>query len=174
MTRTTVLRCLLVAALLLPVVGRPVAAQTTAPAAEVVVVLVRHAEKADDSRDPSLSAAGEARAAALGAMLRDAGLSRVWSTPFLRTRGTAAPVAARAGLPVESYDAGDLRAFATRLLATPGRHLVVGHSNTTPGLVKALGGDPQGTIADDDYDRLYVVSAGPAGVTSVLLRYPGP
>lgn len=139
----------------------------------VVVYLVRHAEKVDDSRDPALSEAGKARAGRLAAMLRDAGITHVWSTDYQRTRHTAEPVARAASLTVELYDPRDPAGLATKLKATPGRHLVVGHSNTTPGLVEALGGDPRGTIADDEYDRLYLVVVQMHHVTSTLIRYGG-
>jgi broad specificity phosphatase PhoE len=136
-----------------------------------VIYLVRHAEKLDDSRDPPLNDAGRARAAALAAMLRDAGITRIWSTDYLRTRHTAAPLAERLGLAVEAYRPAQLDQFAAELLRTPGRHLVVGHSNTTGELVKALGGDPGPPIADDEYDRLYVVSVHGGVVTTSLLRF---
>ncbi|MEK7379549.1 MAG: hypothetical protein AAB075_00895, partial [Gemmatimonadota bacterium] len=56
--------------------SRPVLAQD----APVVVYLVRHAEKVDDSRDPLLSPAGTVRAQLLAGMLTDAGITHVWST----------------------------------------------------------------------------------------------
>ena len=148
--------------------GRPLLAQD----APLVVYLVRHAEKVDDSRDPGLSPAGSARAQLLAGMLKDAGITHVWSTDYQRTRLTAAPTAAALGLAVELYNPADPAGFVALLRSTPGRHLVVAHSNTTPGLVKALGGDPQGEMVDTEYDRLYLVTIGGA-VTSVLLRYGG-
>lgn len=163
LTRRAVLSALLVMA---GFSGRPVLAQN----APTVVYLVRHAEKVDDSRDPLLSPAGTARAQLLAGMLKDAGITHVWSTDYQRTRLTAAPTAAALGLKVEIYNPAQPAEFVARLKATPGRHLVVGHSNTTPGLVKALGGDPQGEIVDTEYDRLYLVTIG-GTVTSVLLRY---
>jgi hypothetical protein len=48
---------------------------------------------------------------------------------------------------------------------------VLGHSNTTPDLVTALGGDPQGPIAEMEYDRLYVVTLTDEGASTVLLRF---
>jgi hypothetical protein len=39
-----------------------------------------------------------------------------------------------------------------------GAVLVVGHSNTVPVIVKALGG-PTVTVADDEYDSLFFVAA---------------
>ena len=141
--------------------------------APLVVFLVRHAEKVDASADPELSPPGAARAAALAAVLRDAGVERVHSTDFIRTRDTAAPLAAALGVEVEIYDPRELAAFIDRLEPSGGRHLVVGHSNTTPAAVELLGGEPGGEIDEaSEYDRLYVVSIGGDGaVDTVLLRY---
>jgi len=146
------------------------------PSEEVVVYLVRHAERAEDGTDdPPISEEGRARAQLLAEMLRDAGVTHVHSTDYERTRSTARPLAADAGLDVTFYDPRDLTAFAEALLAAPGRHLVVGHSNTTPGLVEALGGDPGDPIEESEYDRLYIVTAR-AGVpaSTVLLRFGAP
>jgi phosphohistidine phosphatase SixA len=139
----------------------------------VVVYLVRHAERAEDGTDdPPISDAGQARARLLADLLRDAGVTHVHSTGYLRTRSTAEPFATRSGLGITSYDPRDLSTFAAELLATPGRHLVVGHSNTTPDLVEALGGDPGGPIDEAEYDRLYVVTrAAGGGISTVLLRF---
>ena len=85
---------------------------------------------------------------------------------------TAAPIAARTGLEIELYDASDLAAFADTLRATEGVHLVVGHSNTTPPLVQALGGDPGSDIDEaSEYDRLYVVTIQSDTVSSRIDRY---
>ena len=84
---------------------------------------------------------------------------------------TAAPTATEVGVEVASYDPRDLPGFAAHLLATPGRHLVVGHSNTTPEMVEALGGDPGSPIEEFEYDRIYVVVASDDGVETILLRF---
>ena len=39
--------------------------------------------------------------------------------------------------------------------------LVVGHSNSVPDIVKALGGTAAITIADDEFDNLFIVRPGP-------------
>jgi len=137
----------------------------------VVVYLVRHAEKVDDSRDPALNHVGKERATLLARMLHDAGVTHVWSTDYLRTQHTARPLAVAAGLSVTSYDPRDLPGFAAKLRSSAGRHLVVGHSNTTPQLVQALGGDPGTPIDDGEYDRLYVVTIAGGTVTTSLLRF---
>jgi broad specificity phosphatase PhoE len=161
----------LLAGLAVLVLSRPAEAATPAAADTVVVYLVRHAEKADDSRDPPLSETGKARAVELTRLLTDAGVTHVWSTDFDRTRSTGRPTAEARGLEVRFYDAGDLKGFAAQLASIPGRHLVVGHSNTTPALVGALGGTPGNLMADSEYDRLYVVTLSGTTRTTVQLRW---
>lgn len=155
----------------------PALAQRQTTRAPLVVFLVRHAEKVDASRDPQLSPQGAQRAAALAMLLRDSGIDHVHSTDFIRTRDTAGPVATMLGLgAVELYDPSDLPALRARLTRDGGRHLVVGHSNTTPPLVELLGGDAGPPIDEaSEYDRLYVVTIDNEGtVTTVLLRYGVP
>jgi len=144
-----------------------------------VVYLVRHAEKVtdggamvvEDPKDPPLTVAGEARAAALAELLKEVGITQVWSTDYIRTRETAAPLAKALGLEVMLYNPSDLQGFAETLKARQNETaLVVGHSNTTPALVEALGGDGGMPIDEKaEYDRLYVVSL-PSGA-SELMRY---
>lgn len=172
-----------VVAVLGVVVGAlPAAAQEPEPSPETAVVwLVRHAERADagmaDQPDPELSEAGRVRARELARLLGDAGVTAVHSTPFRRTRETAAPLAQALGLEVETYDPRDqasMERFMDRI-RTPGRHVVVGHSNTTPAMVTALGGDPVSPIDEAEYDRIYlVVLASDGSVTSTLLRFGAP
>ena len=159
--------------LLLPLVlGLLSAAPVVAQQAPIVVYLVRHAERAEDGTDdPPISPAGEQRARLIADMLRDAALTHLHTTDYLRTRATAAPVALETGLAPALYDSEGLEEFAARLRATPGRHLVVGHSNTTHDLVAALGGDPGSPIEPDEYDRLYMLTLTEVAVTTVLIRF---
>ena len=146
---------------------------STAAALDNVVVLVRHAEKLDDSRDAELSETGRARAEVLAALLKDMKIDTIYSSDYIRTRDTARPLAEALGLglELELYNPGDLEALATKLRAAEGRILVVGHSNTTPRLVGLIGGEPGTDIADDEYDRLYIVVAGSGGPVTSLLRF---
>ncbi len=138
----------------------------------LVVFLVRHGEKADLSKDPELSAAGRERAAALAKTLRSAEIEYIHSSDFIRTRSTVAPTATEYGLEVELYDHRDLPALVEKLRRTGDRHLVVGHSTTTPSMVELLGGDPSLVIKEEEFDRLYIVTIGKDGVaSSVLMRY---
>jgi len=155
-----------------------------AQADPVIVYVIRHAERADDgpagamftgdTRNPPLSESGSARARLIAEMLDDAGVTQVHSTDFIRTRATGKPTARAEGLEIESYDPSDLPAFAARLKTMSGRHLVLGHSNTTPQLVEALGGDPGDAIDAMEYDRFYVVTIVGGAVSTVLLRFGMP
>ena len=142
----------------------------------VVVYLVRHAEKADDgTNDPPLSLAGQIRVRVLQDLLADARLTHVHTTDWRRTRDTAEPIAESAGLDVAVYDPRGLDSLARSIRSMPGRHLVVGHSNTTPTLVAALGADPFGAIHEMEYNRLYIVTIPPGAPPAVsLLRFGEP
>lgn len=150
---------------------RQTSSQSAAVSAEVF--LVRHAEKTADKDDPALTLAGQARAVLLANMLTDAGITHIHSSDYTRTRDTAAPLAAKLGLTVQIYDPRDLPAMAAQLKNSGGRHLVVGHSNTTPQLTELLGGDGGKPIVEaNEYDRLYYVTQDKSGeVTSILLRF---
>jgi probable phosphoglycerate mutase len=142
----------------------------------LVVFLVRHAEKTDAGQDPRLSSAGQARARALAETLRDAGISYIHSSGYVRTRDTAAPLANQTGLAVELYDPRNLPALVEKLRATGGRHLVVGHSNTTPQLAELLTGEAAREIDEAvEFDRVYIVTIPATDPPSrVLLRYGAP
>lgn len=140
--------------------------------APTLVFLVRHAEKAaTPADDPPLTADGEARARALAEVLDYANIGAVISTPYTRTRSTAAPVAARRGLTVETVAvAGGVAAHATAVADVVRRHagkavLVVGHSNTIPAIAAALGAPRLPDMCDGDYDQIYIVELMPGGET---------
>ena len=137
---------------------------------------MRHGEKADLSKDPELSAVGRKRAAALAKTLRSAEIEYIHSSDFVRTRSTAAPTATEYGLEVELYDPRDLSTLVEKLRRTGGRHLVVGHSTTTPSMAELLGGKPQSAINEKgEFDRLYIVTIGRDGAaSSVMMRYGKP
>ena len=142
---------------------------------KLIVFLVRHAEKVDQSIDPDLSEDGYLRAKELARALTDASIEQVHSSGFIRTKETARPVATLYGLEIELYNPKDLYTLADQLKAAGGRHLVVGHSNTTPALVEILGGDPGSAIEEkNEYDRLYILTFTKDEVNTVLLRYGKP
>lgn len=143
-------------------------------AAATTILLVRHAEKAGPSGNVPLSAPGKARAARLAWTLRDAGVRHIFTTELTRTRETASPLAARLGITPKVVLAVAIDDLARSLAALPpgAVALVVHHSNTVPQIVEKLGGPRLAPVADDEYDRLLVLTRPPGGGLQVLtLRY---
>ncbi len=148
------------------------AAETPTYVPESVFFLVRHAEKVDESEDSPLTDHGRRRAEALRSTLRDSGIEAIYSSDFVRTRDTAHPLAEELGMELILYDQNRLDDLARKLLDSPGRYLIVGHSNTTPVLAELLGGEPGAEISSDEYDRLYMLVHRPgAGTSTVVLRF---
>ena len=141
--------------------------------AEPAVFLARHAEKAQsgDPKDPDLSEAGRARATALATVLKDAGITAVYATEFKRTQETAEPLARALGLTTVIVPGKDTQALAARLKQAQGNALVVGHSDTVPEILKALGVAAPPSIADADYDNLFVLVLSQP-VQLLRLHYP--
>jgi broad specificity phosphatase PhoE len=133
---------------------------TAAAAAAVpVIVIVRHAEKASTGgNNPELSVAGQKRAGALARILRDSQITSVFVTEFKRTQQTAAPTAGAVHVSPTVVPAGDTPGLVSKLHALNGNALVVGHGNTIPDLVKALGIATPITIPEDDYTEIFLVS----------------
>ena len=129
-----------------------------APAAGLDTIwLVRHAEKAEswptdrdlDALQP-LSREGTARAEALAERLKDAGIAAIYTSRTTRTLATGLPLAARNKLPLAADDAttkpSEIPPFLAKLRekhAGDRAILLVGHSNTVPHLLVALGATPE-------------------------------
>lgn len=135
------------------------------------VILVRHAEKVDDSRDPQLSTAGMARAMALAAMLDTVAIDAIVVSQFRRTQMTAAPTATAHGVtPTVVATTGTPATYAdtlaARIRAMPAGHviLVVGHSNTLTPLIARLGGPPLPDLCDGEYAQRFDLELGPPTV----------
>lgn len=121
------------------------------------IYLVRHAEKVDESRDPTLTAAGMQRAEDLRDTLIHKGISAIYCSDFLRTRQTGQPLADALGMDLILYRPDTVLQLAPILRSLRGKRvLVVGHSNTTPTLIKALTGEDE-VIDHADYDNLYLI-----------------
>lgn len=145
------------------------------PSTATTVVLVRHAERSAGQGDDPLSEAGQARAQTLARMLRDADVRRIITSDRLRTQQTAEPLAKAKNLRADVVSADKLDAVVEiARQVKDGLVVIVHHSNTVPALVAKLGGSIR-PIADDEFDRLVLVTLGGAGPPGVLtLRYGAP
>lgn len=144
--------------------------------AQDVVFVVRHAERADAGmkqgmEDPPLSAAGEERAKRLAMMLRSADIKQVFASQFKRTQLTAGPLAAQQHLEITTVTAKDIDALVQKLSTAKGASLVVGHSDTVPHVLKALGARDEVKISDQEYDNLFVVVRVGGETKLVKLRF---
>jgi broad specificity phosphatase PhoE len=143
--------------------------------AQKLVFVVRHAERADGGSmspnaqtDPLLSAAGEARARKLAVALAAAQIKAIYTTEYKRTQDTAKPLASALNVTPDVVKSGDTAALVAhmKLMHSSDIVLVVGHSNTMPAIIKALGG-PDLTIPDSDYDDIIIVVPATGAVTRI-------
>lgn len=157
-------------------------AGSRAAAADQVIFVVRHAERADGgaapptagmmANDPPLSAAGQDRARRLAALLASAEIKHIFTTEYRRTRQTAAPLAEKSGVEPVLSSSRDANALLEQLHKVAGNVLVVGHSNTVPDLLKRLGVTTAVSIGDAEYDNLFIVVRAATGPpTLIRLRY---
>jgi phosphohistidine phosphatase SixA len=137
------------------------------------VVLVRHAEPQTSGADPGLTAVGRQRADLLGFMFQQAGVTALFTSELRRTKETAQPLAGRLALTPVVLSGLNTAAHRDRVLAVPsGVALVVGHTNTVPQLIAALGAGNNVQIAETEFDRMFIVSLHGVGGASLLsLRY---
>src|SRR6516165_8842431 len=120
--------------------------------AEPFVVIVRHAEKAaGGGKDPDLSSAGFARAEGLSQMLKNSKIVAIFTTDLKRTVETAAPTAKSLRITPNALPAKDNNALVAKLRELKGNALVVGHGNTIPDIIKALGIETPVKIDENDY-----------------------
>jgi broad specificity phosphatase PhoE len=133
--------------------------------AQNVVFAVRHAERADTgtappnmaAADPDLSPAGRERAKSLALMLKDAKITAIFTSEFKRTIQTATPLARALNIEIKEVPTNSPNALTKLVLAAKGNVLVVGHSNTVPPLLTALGIKEKVAIGEQEFDNLFVV-----------------
>ena len=131
----------------------------TATEAAPVIFIVRHAEKAPTGgNDPDLSVTGQERAEALARIFKDSQITAVFVTELKRTQETAAPTTKAAHVNPTVVPGNDVAGLAAKVRALNGNALVVGHGNTIPDLIKALGITTPISIPDSDYTEIFLVS----------------
>jgi phosphohistidine phosphatase SixA len=136
---------------------------SSAVAAPELVILVRHAERASQPPDdPGLTPAGEQRARALAQALAGAEVNVILTTQFRRTRETAAPLAQALGIPPQVIDTstGHVQAVAGVVRAQTGVVLVIGHSNTVPAILAALGGPQLPDLCETSFHHIFLLRPG--------------
>lgn len=135
------------------------------------IIVVRHAEKAQDGgADPPLTDAGELRAALLATMFGDADkpghIDAIFVSPTVPNRMTAAPLAARLHVTPIVVAVQDARDLARRVMReySGRRVLVVGRGDIVTGIVESLTGTAGlPPLHEDEYGTMYVVTVPKIG-----------
>lgn len=134
--------------------------------------VMRHLQKAESSADPGLSAEGQRQAQLLANRFETRPPAVIYVTNTRRARETAAPIAARLQLEPKVYDPRDAAGLVSDLQKDPNPALIIGHSNTVPEIVAALGGARPAPIAETEYGTIYHVSGPRRTVTMMRVGAP--
>ena len=150
------------------------AACTTAaaPPPAPAVYVMRHLDTPAGERDPELLPEGRRSAELLATWFGAERPRAIYVSDFRRTRQTAGPLAARLGLAPIVYDPADTPGLIARVRAGPLPALIVGHSNTVPDIVAALGGTRPAPLVHEDFGDIWRVAAD--GATTRLRIDPRP
>jgi phosphohistidine phosphatase SixA len=129
---------------------------------KLTVILLRHAEKdlSDmDDPNPELSAEGKLRAQRLVNLVNKYQPDAIYSTNYIRTRATVAPLAQSRRMMYQFYDPRNLNQMRDLILAGKIKRLVVvGHNNTTPMLANLLiGQEKYKKLDESEYDKIWIV-----------------
>ncbi|SIQ80900.1 Histidine phosphatase superfamily (branch 1) [Shewanella morhuae] len=138
-----------------------------------LIIIVRHAEKADTPvKDPQLSPKGDIRATLLINVLHRTPLSQLIATQYQRTQQTLEPIAEVRHLPVTIVEANaieqHIQHIVEQVYAVQGNTLIAGHSDTVPLIIKALGGPEIQAINEDDYSQLFLLSLNDGQPASLI------
>jgi 2,3-bisphosphoglycerate-dependent phosphoglycerate mutase len=139
-------------------------------------IIVRHGEKENNDKDPNLSTDGKLRAEALRNMLTNVDVNAIYSTNYKRTRQTALPLATEKGIEIQEYPAQKPHKLLIEEILTNNLGktiIIVGHSNTVPGILKSMDSNSQNiTINENQFDNLFIVHHSIDGNSKVLnLKY---
>lgn len=158
-------------------VGRPDPSMTyftvkERPPKVTTVVVVRHAERANDS----LTEEGEKRAEALANILSESEVAAVFSTTFTRTRETVNNTAVQVGVPVQYYQSASELTRRIKEEYAGEVVLVASHKGLGPDAVRTilyeLGVKEPVPSIDKEYNNLFIATVMPSGVASLThLKY---
>ena len=132
---------------------------------------IRHAEKADSSKNPDLSEKGVERAQEWKALFSEINFDAVYSTNFNRTLQTIQPIVAGNNQLLKIYNPKmiDVELFKKE---TQGKTiLIVGHSNTVPNMVNQIIKENKYVdIAENQFGNLYIITLFENQTQSQLLH----
>jgi broad specificity phosphatase PhoE len=134
--------------------------------------VMRHLHTPAGASDPDLTPEGQRHAQLLADWFRREPPAAIFVSDTKRARQTAAPLAARLGLEPVVYDPRNTPALVAEIQKSPNPALIIGHSNTVPDIVAALGGARPDPIARDQFGDIWHVSGPQRTVTRSRLGAP--
>jgi phosphohistidine phosphatase SixA len=151
------------------------AASLVAQELPATVFLLRHAERSGPNLEDPITSAGRERAELVARMFREAGVSRIYTSEFLRTRQTAAPLSKLLGIEAIVVKGGDAKAVVEALSSVPAgtAAVAVRHSGEIERTVELLNASLKiPKIEETEYDRLLILTFQNGKLTGVrTLRY---
>ena len=153
------LSLLLVAACMLPPVPQP----------GPDFYVMRHLNTVPGTSDPDLTPEGQSNARLLADWFTGEPPAVIFVSDTKRARQTAAPLAEKLGLVPIVYDPRNTAGLIAEIVKSPNPALIVGHSNTVPEIVAALGGARPAEIAHDQFGDIWHVSGPRRTVTKSKL-----
>lgn len=127
--------------------------------------VMRHLHTPAGLPDPDLTQEGRRQAQLLADWFANDPPVTIFVSNTKRAQQTAAPLAARLGITPRIYDPGDTPGLIGEILKEPAPVLIVGHSNTVPDIVQALGGARPGPLTHEDFGDIWVISGPRRTVT---------
>lgn len=153
------------------------ALSAVAPAtlAQEAAFVIRHTEKEATGDDPGLTPGGREMALGWSRMLANANIDIVFHTDAKRARETGTIIAEALGTERIETPMADITAVMDLLEFdhADDKVLIVGHTETIPGILSGLGVDETVEIPSDDYRNLFLVTfAQDRTPTLTRLRLP--
>ena len=127
--------------------------------------VMRHLDTPTGATDPDLTPEGQSKAEALANWFTGEPPAVIFVSDTKRARQTAAPLAAKLGLIPVVYDPRSTPGLIAEILKSPNPALIIGHSNTVPDIVAALGGARPEPIAHDQFGDIWHISGPRRTVT---------
>lgn len=121
------------------------------------LILVRHAEKNNETDTTTLTADGYNRAERLSRMLINTNLAAIYATPYVRMHLTAKPTAVQKNLAIQDYTPHDISIIENIVATHYGKTiLMIGHNNNIPQIINHYCGTNLSNL--QDYHDIFVLN----------------
>ena len=125
----------------------------------ITVILLRHAEKLPEGKDPDLSPKGQEFAVRLTKIFSDIKIDAAYTTAYKRTAQTITPLAEQNQQKLITYDPTKSNELVKKIEESGSSTvLIAGHSNTVNLVYNALIKDKKiEALGDDEYRKVFVI-----------------